>query len=257
MEMKIDRSLIRKQRLAKSWSQEMLAEKSGLHLRTVQRVETNGVASLHTRRAIATALGIEPHELDAADGEDAPETITARQIRPSAAHTHVRTDGPIAGRRHPAPSAARADNRRGLMLVGFNFCVVTLTLGFVILDQIYARLLVGQSSSADAGLIFSEVADFLLQFGFLTLPITLAALVVAWPYRWARLLLIASIAFGWVMEVIVAAGINVFLPDLWIALDESHAGMLVRLAGHASAALFAFWAWIEFSRPQPRHLQSA
>jgi transcriptional regulator with XRE-family HTH domain len=56
MDMKIDASRIRGERERRAWSQEHLAEVSGLSLRTVQRVETSGVASFETARALAAVL---------------------------------------------------------------------------------------------------------------------------------------------------------------------------------------------------------
>lgn len=64
MEMNVNYQLIKELRLKKSWSQEKLAEKAGLSLRTIQRIETDGVASLHSRAAVSAALEIEPAMLD-------------------------------------------------------------------------------------------------------------------------------------------------------------------------------------------------
>lgn len=72
MEMNVNRNLIRKLRLENSWSQEQLAEEAGLSLRTVQRVESEGIASLQTRKAIARALNVSPAELDSLEPEEAP-----------------------------------------------------------------------------------------------------------------------------------------------------------------------------------------
>jgi transcriptional regulator with XRE-family HTH domain len=63
MNMNVDRELVRRLRLNKSWSQEKLADEAGVSLRTVQRIEADGVASHQTCRAIAKALGIQPAEL--------------------------------------------------------------------------------------------------------------------------------------------------------------------------------------------------
>ena len=52
---------LRKQR---SWSQDELAGASGLNLRTIQRIERTGVASLQSRKALASAFDLEPAELD-------------------------------------------------------------------------------------------------------------------------------------------------------------------------------------------------
>ena len=54
--------LVRKLRLERGWSQETLAEVSGLSVRTIQRVERGGKASLETLGALAAAF-----DLDVAD----------------------------------------------------------------------------------------------------------------------------------------------------------------------------------------------
>ena len=61
--MKIDSERLRKLRLAQNWSQEQLAEFSGLSLRTVQRIENGSNASLESVRLLAKALTIETDEL--------------------------------------------------------------------------------------------------------------------------------------------------------------------------------------------------
>ena len=63
MDMSVDRELVRRLRLSKSWSQEKLADEAGVSLRTVQRVEADGVAAHRSCRAIAMALGIQPGEM--------------------------------------------------------------------------------------------------------------------------------------------------------------------------------------------------
>lgn len=64
MEMKVNRELIKELRLKKSWSQERLAEEARVSMRTIQRIETDGIASLQSRAAIANVFEIEPAELD-------------------------------------------------------------------------------------------------------------------------------------------------------------------------------------------------
>lgn len=61
--MQIDASKIRAERERRAWSQEHLAEVSGLSLRTVQRVETSGAASFETARALAAVLEIPVDQL--------------------------------------------------------------------------------------------------------------------------------------------------------------------------------------------------
>jgi DNA-binding XRE family transcriptional regulator len=64
MEQMIDRDLIKKFRNDRSWSQDHLASVSGLSLRTVQRIENEGVCSLESKKALAAAFEISASNLD-------------------------------------------------------------------------------------------------------------------------------------------------------------------------------------------------
>lgn len=63
MDMKIKASLIVEKRNEKAWSQQHLADVSGLSLRTVQRVENTSAASPDSVKAIAMAFGLIPADL--------------------------------------------------------------------------------------------------------------------------------------------------------------------------------------------------
>jgi len=56
----------------KGWSQEVLAKSTGLSLRTIQRIETKGVASAESTLAISSAYEVTPLELF-----DEPVTVSA------------------------------------------------------------------------------------------------------------------------------------------------------------------------------------
>ena len=62
--MKINAALVMEQRLKRALSQDELAIMSGLNIRTIQRIENDGVASLQTRKALAAALEMDVHDLD-------------------------------------------------------------------------------------------------------------------------------------------------------------------------------------------------
>lgn len=62
-EMKISSTTVRKLRTEHGWSQEQLAAVSALSLRTVQRVEAEGVASLETRKSLAAAFEVQLADL--------------------------------------------------------------------------------------------------------------------------------------------------------------------------------------------------
>jgi transcriptional regulator with XRE-family HTH domain len=70
MDMKIDSSYIKAQRTRRAWSQEHLAEVTGLGLRTIQRIEKTGAASYESARALAAVF-----EMDVADLRVAPPVV--------------------------------------------------------------------------------------------------------------------------------------------------------------------------------------
>ncbi len=64
MKIKVKHLLIKKLRLQKSWTQEDFAEVSGVHSRTIQRMENEGMVSVKTLKAVAMALEVEPYTLE-------------------------------------------------------------------------------------------------------------------------------------------------------------------------------------------------
>lgn len=56
MEMQIDANLLKHERNKRAWSQEHLAQVAGLGLRTVQRIESSGMASNESIASIATVF---------------------------------------------------------------------------------------------------------------------------------------------------------------------------------------------------------
>lgn len=83
-DVKLDARLIRKLREDKGWSQEHLAAVSGLSVRTIQRLEAEGNASLESRSAVAIALGVEPLALDEvmkSPAVELPPTLTVDVIK--------------------------------------------------------------------------------------------------------------------------------------------------------------------------------
>lgn len=57
-QMKIKSALIRKYRTEKFYSQEQLAQVSGLSLRTIQRLESQGQASIETVKSLAAVFNV-------------------------------------------------------------------------------------------------------------------------------------------------------------------------------------------------------
>jgi transcriptional regulator with XRE-family HTH domain len=76
MDMRVDSSYIKAQRARRAWSQEHLAEVSGLGLRTIQRIEKTGAASYESARSLAAVFEIDVAELRVAE----PTVVEPRRI---------------------------------------------------------------------------------------------------------------------------------------------------------------------------------
>jgi transcriptional regulator with XRE-family HTH domain len=63
--MRIDTDRVRAEREHRAWSQEHLAHVAGIGLRTVQRIESSGMASLDSAAALASAFDLPVHALAA------------------------------------------------------------------------------------------------------------------------------------------------------------------------------------------------
>ena len=70
---------IRKRRIDKGWSQETLAEVSGLSVRTVQRLERGGKASLETMNALAAVLEVDVSTLTRETGMNEQDDTSRRE----------------------------------------------------------------------------------------------------------------------------------------------------------------------------------
>ena len=70
----INKNKIHKLRLQHCWSQEELASAAGLSIRTIQRVEKTGNASLETVKALASVFEVEP--LANKPQKDLPKHVT-------------------------------------------------------------------------------------------------------------------------------------------------------------------------------------
>jgi len=63
MKMKIDNNLVKSERKNRAWSQDHLAEVTGLGLRTIQRIEKTGTASYESAKALASVFLLDVNEL--------------------------------------------------------------------------------------------------------------------------------------------------------------------------------------------------
>src|SRR5688500_3774751 len=82
MEVKIDSAYIRAQRERRAWSQEHLAEATGLGLRTIQRIEKTGAASYESARSLAAVFEVDVADLRVAEAPPAPPRRVSVPVRP-------------------------------------------------------------------------------------------------------------------------------------------------------------------------------
>ena len=61
--MLLNLTLIKEKRINRGWTQAQLAELCAVNIRTIQRVESDGAASLETTMALAAAFDLEIKEL--------------------------------------------------------------------------------------------------------------------------------------------------------------------------------------------------
>lgn len=72
----INASAVKEERLNKGWTQQQLADVSGLSLRTIQRVESQGLGSMETCNALCSVLEAERRTLlEARKGDDPQSRI--------------------------------------------------------------------------------------------------------------------------------------------------------------------------------------
>ncbi|WP_223229818.1 helix-turn-helix transcriptional regulator [Pseudoalteromonas piscicida] len=80
MEMQINKQLIKLKRVERAWSQSELAQVSGLSLRTIQRIEKSGAASLESIKALAAV-----YELNVMEIQHQPKSKGTKLKRKAAA----------------------------------------------------------------------------------------------------------------------------------------------------------------------------
>ena len=73
--MNIDFDKIKKLRMEKNWSQEQLSEKSGLSLRTIQRIESGNNVSMESIRVLAAAFEVDPKDLMIKEREESKNPL--------------------------------------------------------------------------------------------------------------------------------------------------------------------------------------
>jgi ribosome-binding protein aMBF1 (putative translation factor) len=79
--MEINAEMVRQERQQRGWTQQHLADAAGCSLRTVQRIESHGVASNESVSALCAVFDIERQRL-LVDGHPAPSRDQRRPFAP-------------------------------------------------------------------------------------------------------------------------------------------------------------------------------
>ena len=79
--MHLDNISVRELRLDRGWTQQQLADACGVSMRTVQRVEKEGVASLETTTALSVVFGVERRDLLRVSSPEEVETVSTISLR--------------------------------------------------------------------------------------------------------------------------------------------------------------------------------
>lgn len=80
MEMQINADFVKAERQRRAWSQDHLASAAGLGLRTIQKLETSGVASNETIKSLAAVFGCSVQDLRVADVVSRPVSPMRRAL---------------------------------------------------------------------------------------------------------------------------------------------------------------------------------
>ena len=80
MDMKAKSSLIRKHRSARLWSQEQLADVSGLGLRTIQRIERGKTAGLESLKSLAAVFEVNIQDLQQETVMDTKTNLSESEV---------------------------------------------------------------------------------------------------------------------------------------------------------------------------------
>jgi DNA-binding XRE family transcriptional regulator len=185
--MKLSPPEVRRLRLARGWSQEHLAQAAGLSVRTVQRVEADGTASLATATSLAATFDLSLPALLPATPPAAHATAPARHPGLLYAGLAVLS---LAGLRMAVGSAAGTP---GPLFMALDLCV--LLAGLALLAQPGRRALQDRQF---AGLLLAALGVPLAMLLAASLALALAAPM--WP-RSAPVLMglcgLALVALSW------------------------------------------------------------
>jgi hypothetical protein len=108
------------------------------------------------------------------------------------------------------------------ILVGIYAWITAVLFGATLLDVVYAKLLKNILDPSESILVFSEVSDTLLFFGFIMIVAASGAMVSAWKFETTRNFFIASI-----LVFFLGLLVPVFFPFLKYTQGSAWARLLL------------------------------
>jgi hypothetical protein len=126
----------------------------------------------------------------------------------------------------------------GSFVVGLYAWIITILFGAVLLDVVYSNLLGYYMETSETAKVFSEVSDFLLRIGFITVLASLSAIGFSWKSTIARNFFIASLAVLFVE----------FLAPRFLSEAALNSGYWIRLIINGTASILALIGFYKFYR---------
>ena len=129
------------------------------------------------------------------------------------------------------------------VFVGFYPWVTAVLFGGILLDIAYANLLRGVSGSIESRAVFSEVADFLLLIGAVTVLSAIVAILFSWGSRVVSGLFIASLLMLG-LEFLGPVFFNPFIQNL----EMLNIGPVLRILPSGLASALSFIGLVKYCR---------
>jgi hypothetical protein len=126
----------------------------------------------------------------------------------------------------------------GSFFAGFYAWIVTIFFGAILLDVVYSNLLGRVFEASETVKIFSEVSDFLLPIGFITVLAALSAIGFSWKSAASRNFFIASLIILFVE----------FLAPAVLSEEALNSGYWIRLIVNGTASVLAVIGFYKFCR---------
>lgn len=118
----------------------------------------------------------------------------------------------------------------GSLVVGLYAWLSAIFFGTVLLDVAYSQFLSGFPGAPEVAIVFSDVSDFLLGIGFLTVLAALGAIIISWKLPGARNWFIASLIILFVE----------FMAPAFLSGAVLTNGYWIRITVNAVASILAF-----------------